>query len=56
MMTSGDVAREFGVTQTTIKNWRDKGILIPEYHFPTGRFGYSEQQVEEFRKQSKGGR
>lgn len=40
-----DVAEIFGVTQNTIRSWENKGILIPAYKSPTGRRGYSEEQV-----------
>lgn len=55
MLTGGDVARIFDVSEVTVKNWRDKGILVPEYKYSTGRYGYTEEQVEEFRMKSKRG-
>lgn len=40
-----DVAEIFGVTQNTIRSWELKGILIPAYKSPTGRRGYTKEQI-----------
>jgi excisionase family DNA binding protein len=47
-MTQEEVAVLFRVSQSTIKNWRDKGLL--EYLQPTGstRVLYPRETIEEF--------
>jgi excisionase family DNA binding protein len=49
--TQEEVAILFRVSQSTIKNWRDKGLL--EYLQPTGstRVLYPRETVEEFERQ-----
>jgi excisionase family DNA binding protein len=49
-LTQEEVALRFRVSQSTIKNWRDKGLL--EYLQPTGstRVLYPRETVEEFEK------
>ena len=49
--TQEEVAVLFRVSQSTIKNWRDKGLL--EYLQPTGstRVLYPRETVEEFERQ-----
>ena len=50
-MTQEEVALLFRVTPSTVKNWRDAGLL--EYFQPTGstRVLYPREAVEEFEKQ-----
>ena len=50
-LTQEEVALLFRVTASTVKNWRDAGLL--EYFQPTGstRVLYPRQAVEEFEKQ-----
>lgn len=50
MLSGSDVARIFGVSATTVKNWRDGGFLVPIYKTPTGRYMYSEEQVNIFKQ------
>ena len=47
-LTQEEVALRFRVSQSTIKNWRDKGLL--EYLQPTGstRVLYPRETIEEF--------
>jgi excisionase family DNA binding protein len=49
--TQEEVAVLFRVSQSTIKNWRDKGLL--EYLQPTGstRVLYPRETIEEFERQ-----
>ena len=46
--TSGQVARMFGVTITTILSWQVKGILIPDRILKSGHRRYSEKVIKEF--------
>lgn len=49
-LSSGEVKRILGVSYQTLTNWRLKGILIPDFSLPTGRYRYSRTQIEEFQK------
>jgi DNA-binding transcriptional MerR regulator len=50
-LTQEEVALRFRVSQSTVKNWREKGLL--EYLQPTGstRVLYPRNSVEEFERQ-----
>ena len=50
MLKVCDVAEKLEVNPSVLYNWKLKGILIPEYKTPTGRYFYSEEQVEEFKR------
>ena len=49
-MKTGDVAKFFGVTLRTIKNWRQLGKLVPVKINEHGHFLYSSSQVEVYKK------
>lgn len=50
MYTSGEVARQIGVSITTLKNWEEKGSLKPDRKLPSGRRLYSKETVNNFIK------
>lgn len=47
---SGEAAKFFGVSVQTLRNWQDRGILVPEQIYPSGHRKYSRRQLEEFLK------
>ena len=49
-LKTGDVAKFFGVTLRTIKNWRQLGKLVPVKINEHGHFLYSSSQVEVYKK------
>ena len=48
MLSTKQVATLLGVSDVTLLNWRRRGILVPDYTTPTGRYKYSEEQIEEY--------
>lgn len=48
MLTTGEVANILGVSKTTVINYADKGILVPDKKLPSGRRLYSEGVVIKF--------
>lgn len=48
MLSPKQVASILGVSDVTLLNWRRRGILVPDYTTPTGRYKYSEEQIEEY--------
>ena len=49
-LKTGDVAKFFGVTLRTIKNWRQLGKLVPVKINEHGHYLYSSSQVEVYKK------
>lgn len=49
-LTIGEVAKEFGVTTQTIRNWEKQNILIPYHRLQSGWRYYTSEQVEELKK------
>ena len=45
-LTTGDVARQIGVSIPTIKNYEKKGILTPDRILPSGRRLYLQETVD----------
>lgn len=50
LLSSQEVADRLGVTPRTLTTWRYKEILVPAISYPTGRYKYTEAQIEEFEK------
>ena len=48
-MSSGDVARTFGVDVTTVGRWADEGLL-PHFKTPGGQRRFRREDVERFIK------
>ena len=53
-MTTGDVARYLGVSQSTVINYINKGLLKPDMTLPsnrghTGRRKFTQETVDSFR-------
>ncbi len=46
-MTTGDVARVFGVSAVTVGTWADQGLL-PHFRTPGGRRRFRRVEVEAF--------
>ena len=49
-LKTGDVAKYFGVSLRTIKNWRQNGKLIPVSSNEQGHYLYSYSQLEEYKR------
>lgn len=45
---AGEFASLIGVTSVTLRNWGDKGWLIPHHRSPTGYRYYSEEQLRDY--------
>lgn len=44
----GAVAELLGCSESTLRNWEQRGILVPEIVSDTGHRRYSAEQVEKF--------
>ena len=52
LLSSGEAAMRLGVTTRTLQKWNKKGILKPVVITPTGRFKYSEKQINQYKQGS----
>ena len=43
-----EVAKMFGVSVPTIRNWERKGYIVPAITLPSGRKRYTRKQIEDF--------
>ena len=46
--TTGDIAREIGVSNPTIRSYIDKGFIKPDIIMPSGRIKFTRETVEDF--------
>ena len=52
-ISSGVVATLLGVRGQTLRNWHNKGTLVPERVLASGHRRYSLQQVIDFKRKSR---
>lgn len=50
MIKPRDVANLLNIKSNTLLDWRRRGIFVPDYITPTGRYFYSEAQISDFMK------
>ena len=49
-LTSSDAARKLGISNTTLLNYEQKGILKPSFILGSGHRRYTEEQISQFKK------